>query len=127
MCSRKIADMGYTATLLDQDTHLFYWAGRTASLSEGGYQINKINGTKAFVVNNAASNYRFQNNDSGLNTSLRGLYNRRARAGGQDQVIVLLSNWEDFGSNWPTPTPTTGTCAGWRTTRGSRSCRWRTC
>jgi len=95
----KIADMGYTATVMDQDTHLFYWAGRTASLSEGGYQINKINGVKAFVLNNAASNYRFQNNDHGLNMSLRGLYNRRARAGSQDQVIVLLSNWEDFGAS----------------------------
>lgn len=105
----KITNMGYSATLVDQDTHLFYWIGRTASLSEGGYQINRINGAKAFVLNNAASNYRFLNNDSGLNMPLRGLFNRRARAGmweqdeywrnwNQAQVIVLLSNWEDFGA-----------------------------
>lgn len=93
----KIAQMGYDATLVDQDTHLFYWLGRTASLEQGGYMINRINGTKTFVINNFASNYRFQNNDSGLNMPLRGIFNRRARAGAQDQVLVLLSNWEDFG------------------------------
>ncbi|HEY8240167.1 MAG TPA: hypothetical protein VIH35_01910, partial [Kiritimatiellia bacterium] len=49
-------------------------------------------------INNDASNYRFQNNDSGLNMPLRGLFNRKARAGAQDQVVTLLSNWEDFGS-----------------------------
>lgn len=94
----KISQMGYQATFVDQDTHLFYWLGRTESLSQGGYQINKISGTKAFVLNNSASNYRFQNNDNGLNMPLRGIFNRRARAGSQDQVLVLLSNWEDFGA-----------------------------
>ncbi len=94
----KIADLGYNATVVDQDTHLFYWLGRTESLSTGGYQVNRINGTKAFVLNNAASNYRFENDDSGLNMSLRGLYSRRARSSTQDQVITLLSNWEDFGT-----------------------------
>lgn len=94
----KISAMGYNATLVDQDTHLFYWLGRTESLNQGGYQINQINGVKTFVINNFASNYRFQNNDSGLNMPLRGIFNRRARAGSQDQVLVLLSNWEDYGS-----------------------------
>ncbi|HMP77068.1 MAG TPA: alpha-amylase family glycosyl hydrolase [Kiritimatiellia bacterium] len=94
----KISQMGYNATLVDQDTHLFYWLGRTASLEQGGYMINQINGTKAFVINNFASSYRFQNNDGGLNMPLRGIFNRRARAGAQDQVLVLLSNWEDFTS-----------------------------
>lgn len=94
----KIAALGYQATLLDQDTHLFYWLGRTESLSQGGYQINRINGIKTFVINNAASTYRFQNHDSGLNMPLRGIFNRRARAWAQDQILVLFSNWEDFGS-----------------------------
>ncbi len=95
----KISAMGYNATLVDQDTHLFYWLGRTESLNQGGYQINQINGVKTFVINNFASNYRFQNNDGGLNMPLRGIFSRRARAGSQDQVLVLLSNWEDFIGN----------------------------
>ncbi len=94
----KIGQMGYQATLVDQDTHLFYWLGRTESLSQSGYQVNQINGIKTFILNNDASNYRFQNNDKGLNMPLRGIFNRRARAGSQDQVLVIFSNWEDFRS-----------------------------
>jgi hypothetical protein len=94
----KILAMGYQYTLVDQDMHLFTWLGRTTALGDGGYMINRINGVKCFVINNDASNYRFQNNDNGLNMPLRGLFNRKARAGAQDQVITLLSNWEDFGS-----------------------------
>ncbi|HEY8241601.1 MAG TPA: hypothetical protein VIH35_09145, partial [Kiritimatiellia bacterium] len=93
----KITDMGYTYTLVDQDTHLFAWLGRTTSLSDDGYRINQINGVKCFVINNDASNYRFQNNDGGLNLPLRGLFNRKARSGTQDQVVTLMSNWEDMG------------------------------
>lgn len=95
----KISALNYNATLVDQDTHLFYWLGRTASLGDSAYQINRINGVKAFVLHNAASNYRFQNNDNGLNMPLRGLFSRKARSGTQDQVVTLLSNWEDFGSS----------------------------
>jgi hypothetical protein len=95
----KILDMGYAYTLVDQDTHLFTWLGRTASLSDDGYRINQINGVKCFTINNDASAYRFQNNDSGLNMPLRGLFNRKARSGTQDQVVTLLSNWEDLGSS----------------------------
>ncbi|MCO5045026.1 MAG: alpha-amylase family glycosyl hydrolase [Kiritimatiellae bacterium] len=94
----KIGQMGYQATLVDQDTHLFYWLGRTESLAQGGYQVNQINGIKTFVLNNDASNYRFQNNDNGLNMPLRGIFSRRARSGSQDQVLVVFSNWEDFRS-----------------------------
>lgn len=94
----KISALGYQATLLDQDTHLFYWLGRTESLSQGGYQINQINGVKTFAIHNFASTYRFQNHDGGLNMPLRGILNRRARAWAQDQILVLFSNWEDFGS-----------------------------
>ncbi|MFH0908942.1 MAG: alpha-amylase family glycosyl hydrolase [bacterium] len=95
----KILAMGYQYTLVDQDTHLFTWLGRTTSLGDGGYRINRINGVNCFVINNDASNYRFQNNDNGLNMPLRGLFNRKARSGTQDQVVTLLSNWEDFGSS----------------------------
>ena len=94
----KILAMGYQYTLVDQDMHLFTWLGRTTALGDGGYMVNRINGVKCFVINNDASNYRFQNYDNGLNMPLRGLFNRKARAGAQDQVVTLLSNWEDFGS-----------------------------
>jgi hypothetical protein len=95
----KIATMGYGATLLDQETHLFNWYGRTESLIDGGYRINAIDGIRAFVINNLASSYCFANTDGGLATALRGLLNRKGRSGTQDQVVTLFSNWEVFTGN----------------------------
>lgn len=94
----KIQDMGYNFSICDQDTHLFNWLGRTASLADGSYQINQINGVKCFVIQNQASTYIFQNNDKGLNMPLRMLFNRKARNGSQDQVTVIQSNWENFAT-----------------------------
>ena len=94
----KIQSMGYNATLIDQNTHLWNWFGRTFALGDGGYRINRINGVNCFVINNDASAYRFMNEDNGLNLSLRTLLSRKARNGTQDQVVVLFSNWEDFTS-----------------------------
>jgi hypothetical protein len=92
----KILDMGYASTLLDQNTHLFHWLGRTESLTDGGYRVNSINGVRGFVIHNVASGYRFAQADGGMDLALRGLLNRKARSGTQDQVVTLLSNWEDF-------------------------------
>ena len=93
----KILDLGYEYTLVDQMTHMWHWLGRSTSLGEGGYRLNRFNGVKCFVMNDGASGYRFSNTDSGLPEALRHLLNRKARSGTQDQVVTMLSNWEDFG------------------------------
>jgi len=93
----KIDDMGYEFTVIDQMTHMWHWFGRNTALGTRGYQINKINGVKCFVMNDGASGYRFQNHDNGLPMALRTLVSRKARSD-QDQVIVLMSNWEDFNT-----------------------------
>jgi hypothetical protein len=95
----KITNMGYGFTVIDQNTHMWNWFGRTTSLSDDGYRINRIHGVDCFIINNRAGEYRFQNNDQGLPMPLRELFNRRARSGTQDQVVTLLSNWEDFANN----------------------------
>jgi len=92
----KIGAMGYSYTVLDQDTHLFKWFGRSFALGDAGYQINRINGINCFAINDDASAYRFQNQDKGLNLSLRNLLSRKARSGTRNQVVTLMSNWEDF-------------------------------
>lgn len=92
----KIQDMGHGFSVVDQDTHLFAWIGRTASLTDSSYQLNRINGVTCFTLHNQASTYRFQNDDKGLDLSLRALFNRKARSGAQDQVVTLFGNWEDF-------------------------------
>ena len=93
----KIAGLGFRATVLDQMEHLFQWYGRSAALGTRGYQINRIAGVDTFAINNGANDFRFANHDGGLGMPLRRLFNRKAR-GDWDQVVVFLSNWEDFAS-----------------------------
>ncbi len=119
-CFEKIRDMGYRHAVIDQDTHLFNWYGRQEALTDGAYKLNEIRNesdtdyiVRAFVINNVASSYRFDTDDGGLDTALRGLLNRKAYGwldehsedparivtANQDQVVSLMSNWEDFHSN----------------------------
>ena len=95
----KILDMGYGATVLDQETHLYNWYGREESLTDGAYRINTIDGVKCFVINNIASSYLFSSHDGGLSMALRALLNRKARSDTQDQVVTMFSNWEAFMEN----------------------------
>ncbi|HQQ03660.1 MAG TPA: alpha-amylase family glycosyl hydrolase [Kiritimatiellia bacterium] len=93
----KIRAMGYSYTILDQGTHLWHWLGRTTALGEYGYRINKINDVNCFVINDLPTGYRFTNFDGGLPAALRSLFVRKGLSGTQDQVVTILSNWEDFG------------------------------
>lgn len=95
---QKVANLGYGYTFVDQMRHVFKWFGRTSALGDDGYRIQLINGVKCFVINDQASSYRFLNADGGLNTPLRELFNRKARSGTQDQVVILYSDWADFTS-----------------------------
>jgi len=91
-----IQSMGYSHTVVDQMRHFFKWFGRTQALGQSGYQINEVNNVGLFPIHDFASTFRFQNDDNGLNISLRELLSRRARDGTQDQVLSLLSDLNDF-------------------------------
>ncbi|HMP73452.1 MAG TPA: alpha-amylase family glycosyl hydrolase [Kiritimatiellia bacterium] len=91
-----IRDLGFRSTLLDQHQHLWQWFGRQSALGNDGYRINRIHDIDTFAINNQANSFRFQSHDGGPSMTLRGLFNRRARSGIQDQVIVLMSHWEEF-------------------------------
>jgi len=93
----KIKSMGYRTTVLDQMEHLFKWYGRSSALGTRGFQINKISDVNTFAINNGATDFRFDTNDSGLSMPLRRLFNRKARSDA-DQVTILFSNWEDFAN-----------------------------
>jgi hypothetical protein len=93
----KINQLGFRATVIDQMEHLFHWYGRQAALGTRGYQINRISGVDTFAINNGANDFRFANHDGGLSMPLRRLLNRQARSD-WDQVVVLMSHWEDFTS-----------------------------
>ena len=95
----KIQSAGYKYTVLDQQEHLWDWLSRETALGNDGYRINRLHGCNTFSINNTANGFRFDTLDSGLSLSLRSLMSRKARNGTQDQVTVLMSNWEDFMSN----------------------------
>ena len=93
-----ISGSGFGFTFVDQTRHMEKWFSRTSSLSNDGFRLNRIHGVKTFVINDQPSQFRFQNTDGGLGTSLRELFSRKARSGTQDQVVILGSDWSDFTS-----------------------------
>jgi hypothetical protein len=92
----KISNLGFQYTFVDQLRHLLKWFGRTPALGTDAYRINQINAMKCFVINDGLGQYMFQNTDNGTPWQLRQLLEHRARVGPNDQVIVLVNNWEDF-------------------------------
>lgn len=94
----ELAGMGFTHSVADQMRHVFKWFGRNEALGSAGYRLNDVNGIRLFVLNDFASGFRFENHDRGLNIPLRELLSRRARSGIQDQVLILVSDFEDFGN-----------------------------
>jgi hypothetical protein len=95
---QKVTDLGFQYTFIDQMRHVFNWFGRSSALGNDGYRINQINNTKALVINDTASQYLLQNDDNGLPILMRQLLNRKARDSQQDQVVVFVNQWEDFGT-----------------------------
>ncbi len=94
----KVNGMGYGYTFIDQLRHVEEWFGRASALSTDGYRINKINGTNCFVINDGDGQYMFENTDNGLPLLLRETLLTMARSTQQDQIMILMNNWEDFGT-----------------------------
>ena len=88
----------YSFTIVEQTRHIEKWFGRTTALGNDGYRLNRIRGVKTFAISDQATQFRFQNTDNGLHSSLRELLNRKARSSTQDQVVILGSGWSDFTS-----------------------------
>ena len=104
---RRLARMGYQATVVDQTPHLLEWFGRGTALGDDAYKIQRYwaydtdssqgEEIKAFVLSSAAEQFRFDNTDSGLSSDLRHLFLRRARSGGT-VISSIFYRWEDFTS-----------------------------
>ena len=91
----KIGAMGYGATVIDQDSHMWRWFGRSVALGDDGYRINRINDVACLVINNSVDPYKYAVYDAGPALALRALFSRRARSGTQDQVVTVFYPWED--------------------------------
>jgi glycosidase len=94
----KVGGMGFGYTFIDQMRHVEQWFGRTSALSTDGNRINRINGQNCFVINDGNGGYMFQNDDNGLPVLMREALLTMARSSQQDQMMVLMNNWEDFGT-----------------------------
>lgn len=95
----QIRNLGFQQTFVTQMRHLFKWFGRQEAVGNNGYRLNRINGVNCLVINNDGTvNLLGANDDNGLSLQLRALFSRKARSGQTDQVVVLLSNWDDFGT-----------------------------
>lgn len=92
----KVSAAGFSHVFIDQFRHLSGQFGRSSALLDDGYRINQINGVKAMVINDRASEFRFRNTDSGLDINLRQLLSRKARSGEQHQMLILSSDLSDF-------------------------------
>lgn len=95
----QVRNLGYQQTFVTQLRHLFKWFGRQEAVGNNGYRLNRTNGVNCLVINNdGTTNLLGANDDNGLSLQLRALFSRKARSGQRDQVVVLLSNWDDFGT-----------------------------
>ena len=104
---RRLALMGYQATVVDQTPHVLEWFGRQSALGDDSYKIQRYwaydtdseqgQEIKAFVLSSSAEQFRFDNTDSGLSSDLRHLFLRRARSGGT-AISSIFYRWEDFTS-----------------------------
>ena len=94
----KVNDLGFGYTFIDQSRHVMKWFGRSSALESDGYRLNRINNTNCFVINDGLGGYLLQNDDNGLPVVLRGLLHHKARTGPNDQIVVFVSNWEDFAN-----------------------------
>ena len=92
----KVSAAGFNHVFIDQFRHLSGQFGRSTALLDDGYRINEINGVKAMVINDRASEFRFRNTDSGLDVNLRQLLSRKSRSGEQHQMLILSSDLSDF-------------------------------
>ncbi|MEO5715604.1 MAG: alpha-amylase family glycosyl hydrolase [Luteolibacter sp.] len=92
----KVSALGYSHVFADQFRHILDRFGRSSTLQDDGYRINRINGLNTIVINDQASTFRFRNTDSGLDSNLRQLLSRKSRSGEQHQLLVLYSDWSDF-------------------------------
>ncbi|HPQ20099.1 MAG TPA: fibronectin type III domain-containing protein, partial [bacterium] len=86
-----ILNNGYTATVIDQITHLKYWFGET-----NVNKLHKINGVFCFLINDDADQKKFWNEDNGLHRETRKLLLNKAIDTDQEQLVLVFDDWEAY-------------------------------
>jgi hypothetical protein len=115
----EIESSGFTATYLDEVTHLHWWfypnetnnvgwddynKGRWAG--GGGndeepyhHKIHKINGVYCFMINDREDQSKFGNSDGGMMHDTRYTLLNKAMQSDSSQITLVFDDWEAFAGN----------------------------
>ncbi len=99
------ANSGHNFTILDQTTHLWWWADEVeggysdqpAATGDNGYTINTFNGMKAFLISDLYSDLIYSNSNLGAYDTLREVLIQKALDSNYGQIVVLEDQWENAG------------------------------
>jgi hypothetical protein len=87
----------YTATYLDEITHLHWWFHPGESCTpDAGYRhkVHKINGVYTFMINDREDQGKFGNHDGGMVMDSRYSLLQKALYGGSSEIVVVFDDWE---------------------------------
>lgn len=92
-----IAASPYTATVIDEVTHLHRWfyPGENCTTDEGyRHKLHKVNGVYCFVINDREDQGKFGNWDGGMVMDSRFSLLQKAIGGSSSEIVVVFDDWE---------------------------------
>ena len=141
----EIESSGFTATYLDEVTHLHWWfypneqsnpgwddfsCGRWAGgqgNDEESYQhkVHKINGVFTFMINDREDQSKFGNDDGGMQNDTRYTLLQKALDPDSSQLTLVFDDWEAFaGNSFASSTPNNNAGQFHNTLRWAANHQW---
>ena len=94
-----IAASPYTATYLDEITHLHRWLYPGESCTpDAGYRhkVHRINGVYCFMINDREDQEKFGNDDGGMMKDARASLLLKAHYGNSSEIVTVFDDWEAY-------------------------------
>lgn len=141
----EIEDSGFTATYLDEVTHLHWWfysgetnnagwdddaCGRWAGWMGNDeetyhHKVHKINGVYTFMINDREDQAKFGNYDDGMQLDTRYSLLQKAMHADAAQLTLVFDDWEAFaGNSFASDTPNNNATQFHRTLRWAANHQW---
>ncbi len=137
---------GYTATYLDEVSHLHWWfysdetnffnnccaTGNERWAGFGGcndrayhHKLHKINGVLCFFINDREDQEKFGPNDGGMQNDTRYTLLDKALSSDPSQITVVFDDWEAYaGNSFASPTPNNNADQWHQTIRWAANHQW---
>lgn len=141
----EIENSGFTATYLDEVTHLHWWfypnetnnvgwdsnnCGRWAG-GQGNdeepyhHKVHKINGVYTFMINDREDQSKFGNDDGGMAKDTRYTLLHKALNPDSSQITIVFDDWEALaGNSFASATPNNNADQFHRTLRWAANHQW---